>query len=122
MSDPRIAKLADLLVNYCVEVQPGELIAIDGSRAGWPLIEETYRAVLRAGGQPTLIWRENALEEILLKEGNDMQLRHVPEPTRYIYENYDGRIAILAEENTRQLSDADPARQRIRAEGRQVLF
>ena len=122
MSDPRIAKLADLLVNYCVEVQPGELIAIDGSRAGWPLIEETYRAVLKAGGQPTLIWRENALEEILLKEGNDMQLRHVPEPTRYIYENYDGRIAILAEENTRQLSGADSAHQRIRAEGRQVLF
>lgn len=122
MNDPRIQKLAHLLVNYCIAVQPGERIAIDGNRAGWPLIEETFRAVVEAGGQPTLIWRETALEEILLQLGNEAQLRYVPEPTQLIYDTYDGRIAIISEENTRQLSAADPMRQRTRAEGRHSLL
>src|SRR2546423_550577 len=35
MSDPRVAKLADLLVNYSVELQPGQLVRIDADEAKW---------------------------------------------------------------------------------------
>jgi aminopeptidase len=113
MSDPRIQKMARLLVEYCVAVQPGDRVIVNGSRAGFPLIKATFREVLRAGGHPYVGWREDELTEILLKEGSDEQLTHLPEPFRLLYETYDCTINIAAAENTRILSGIDPSRQRI---------
>ena len=55
MSDPRIANLARLLVNYCVETKPGQRVVIQGNAVALPLMRETYRAVLHAGAHP-LTW------------------------------------------------------------------
>ena len=55
MSDPRIKKLADLLVNYSVNVQPNEWVGIFGHMIAEPLVSEVLRAVLEAGGLPTVI-------------------------------------------------------------------
>ena len=38
----------------------------------------------------------DATREILMKEGNDKQLQHVPEPVAYAYRHYDGQIGIDA--------------------------
>jgi len=38
MADPRVDKLADLLVNYSIAVQPGQKIAIQGTSLAEPLI------------------------------------------------------------------------------------
>jgi aminopeptidase len=113
MSDPRIQKMARLLVEYCVEVKPGDRVIVNGGRAAFPLIKETFREVLRAGGLPYVGWREDELMEILLKEGSDEQLEHVPEPSRLLYETYDATINIAAAVNTRILSGIEPARQRV---------
>jgi len=40
MSDPRVAKLADLLVNYSVALQPGQLVRIDAATVAAPLVTE----------------------------------------------------------------------------------
>jgi aminopeptidase len=122
MSDPRVEKLARLLVNYCVAVQPGNTVAIFGNALGFPLIAETYRAVLGAGGHPLVIWQEDELSEIMLKEANEEQLRHIAPPSRLVVETYDCRIHIRAASNTRALSGVDPARQRIAAEASRELM
>ena len=113
MSDPRIQKMARLLVEYCVAVKPGDRVIVNGGRAAFPLVKETFREVLRAGGHPYVGWREDELMEILLKEGSDDQLKHLPEPARLLYETYDSTINISAAGNTRILSGVDPARQRV---------
>lgn len=113
MSDPRIVKLADLLVNYCIQVQSNEQIMIEGSSAGLPLVKETYRAVLQAGGHPTLVWSEPFVEELLLKEGAEEQLRHISQPKKQMYEQFDGRIFVWDSVNTRHLSGVDITKQKI---------
>jgi len=65
MTDPRLIKLADLLTNYCVAVQPGERVVIMGAGVASPLIRETYRQVIRAGGQPMVQMVDDELQEIL---------------------------------------------------------
>jgi aminopeptidase len=122
MKDPRHQKLAALLVNYSIGVQPGEKIAVEGNSASLPLTVEIYREVLKAGGLPSVIWREEAFEEVLLKEGNDAQLLHVSEPLALVYESFDARIAAVGSSNTRSLSSIDPKRQQRRAEGRRGLM
>lgn len=122
MKDPRHQKLAALLVNYSIGVQPGEKIAVEGNALSLPLLTEIYREVLKAGGLPSIIWREPVFEEVLLKEGNDAQLLHVSEPVALVYETFDARIAAVGGENTRALSGVDPKRQQKRAEGRRSIM
>ena len=38
MTDPRVAKLADLLINYSLALGPGQLLRIDGGTVAAPLM------------------------------------------------------------------------------------
>jgi aminopeptidase len=120
MSDPRLARLADVVVGYSTSVRPGDIIRIEGSPASTPLIRELYRAAVRAGGHPTteLIVQETA--EDLLLHGTDEQLEWVPIDVRWNVEHGDVLIAIDAPENTKYLSNVDPARMARRVKGREA--
>ena len=50
MADPRINKLADVLVNYSTKVKPGEWVMVYYHPLAETLAAEVYRAVLQAGG------------------------------------------------------------------------
>jgi aminopeptidase len=120
MSDPRLARLADVVVGYSTSVRPGDIIRIEGSPPSTPLIREMYRAAVRAGGHPTteLIVQETA--EDLLLEGTDAQLEWVPIDVRWNVEHGDVLIVIDAPENTKYLSGVDPARMARRVKGREA--
>jgi aminopeptidase len=76
VSDSRLARLADVLVGYSAGVKPGELVLLETPVIVEPLMEELYRAVLEAGGQPvTRI--DLDLAEVLYREGNDDQIAWV---------------------------------------------
>ena len=122
MTDPRIEKLAHLLVRYCIDVKPRERVLIIGSSVALPLVTETYREVMRAGAHPLLHWNEEPFAEILYEEGNEEQLRYIHEPIRHIYDTYEARIHIGGARNTRTLSNVEPQRQRIRQEATRELL
>ncbi|MCB9422654.1 MAG: aminopeptidase [Ardenticatenaceae bacterium] len=122
MIDPRVQKLARLLVNYSVKVKPGDKVVIRGSMATLPLVTETYREVVQAGGHPLVVWQEPQFEEIMLKEGSDAQLQFIPPTTKLVYEEYDCLIGLSGTDNTRTLSGVDPARQRLaRSAGNELM-
>lgn len=121
MADPRISRLAKLLANYCVEVKPGDKVVINSTISALPLVQETYREVIRAGGHPLTLLLDNSLAEIRLKEANDEQLEFIHPPQKMVMETYDCSIGIRASENTRTLNGVDPARQAIsRNAGREL--
>ncbi len=111
--DPRVTNLAQVLVNYCVDVKPGQLIAIHGLPAAQSLLKETYREVLRAGGFPYFFGSIDGLEEIFYSEASDEQLQHVSKVSEMVANDFDGRIAVLSHSNTRNLSGVDPERQQM---------
>lgn len=121
MGDQRVKKLADLLVSYCLDVNRGEKVLIRGGAHGFPLVKEAYRAIVQAGGHPFVAWEDDEFREIILKEGDDDQIQHVPPPLSLLYETYDCMIACRADNNTRILSAIDPARQQLLAQGRRDL-
>ncbi len=109
MCDPRLQKLADLLVNYSVGVRGGQLVRVRGPAFAEPLLLEIYRAVLAAGAHPLLRLGCEAAEEILLKHGSDGQLRYQHPLTLPEVQSIDASIDLWAEENTKALSQCDPA-------------
>jgi aminopeptidase len=120
--DNRIDKLADLLVNYSVEVKPGEKVVIQGTSACEPMLRALYTKVVQAGGNPFLLVSLPGTDELLYRYGNDDQLRHVPEPFTLVYKTYDCRIAIGSSLNTREMSGVNPAKMVLRSQARTELM
>ena len=55
MTDPRVVKLAQTLVNYSVSVKEKDLVGIVAQPLATPLVQEVLREVLRRGGYPYLL-------------------------------------------------------------------
>src|SRR5688572_19319936 len=121
MRDPRLTKLADVLVNYSVAVREGQLVRISAPPAASPLIAELYRSTLAAGGHPFVRAAPEELQEIKLKEGSDEALRYVSPVDRFEVEQIDCSIGIWAEENTKALTNVDPKRMGMAEAARRPL-
>ena len=121
MRDPRVDKLAQILVRYSTEVQPGDWVLIRGSVAALPLVQATVREVVRAGGNPTLQLEHDEISEILLRESSDEQLAWLAPYEQMMAEQVDVRIGIYGASNTRALSGVDPKRQQVMQNARRHL-
>ena len=83
-TDPRWKQLGDLLVNYSAEVKPGERVMIAMSELeSFPLVKAVYAAAIKAGGFPQVQFLSEKLRHSVLKFGNEVQLRWVPEIEAY---------------------------------------
>ncbi len=110
MSDPRVEKLAQVLVDYSVAVRPGDRVVINGDALAEPLLKEIYVRVLKAGGHPLMMASLPGTEELFFGNASEEQLKHVPKPLELIMDTYDVRISAMAESNTKALSNVDPAK------------
>jgi aminopeptidase len=111
MSDVRIERLGRLLVEYSLDVKPGQIIEIGGNPVASPLIAAIYRNVLLRGGHPIPRIGLPGLAEILFQHASDEQLEYVSPVERYAIEQADGMARVLSDTNTRSLSGIDPERQ-----------
>lgn len=121
MRDPRIDRLADVLVNYSIGVKKGQLVRLAAPPAAMPLIAALYDKVLAAGGQPFVRIAPEETTEMLAKHGSDNQLLFCNPVTLYEYEKIDCSIGIWAEDNTRALTHCDPKRLGIIQSARKPL-
>jgi aminopeptidase len=121
MTDPRVAKLADLLVNYSLELKPGEIVRLDGGTVAAPLVRELYREALRAGANPRTRIEVEGIDVIALGEASDEQLTFISEIDRFEIEKVDAIVTIWGDLNTRALSQSDPKRVSKRIASRRTL-
>lgn len=114
MADQRIDNLARLLTEYCVDVQPGDRVAVMGSTLAEPLMLALMREILRAGGHPHLMPGFPGSDFILYSAANDDQLAYISPQARLAFEEFEGLIQLFSSANTKSLNNIDPSRQRIR--------
>lgn len=119
--DPRIEKLARVLVHYSLRLRAGELVRIGGPALAAPHIAAAYREALLAGAHPAVRVSVEGLEELYYKTATDEQLRFVSELDRHELETLDAELRFLGAYNTRALTRTDPARMRLRREATREL-
>jgi aminopeptidase len=122
MSDPRAARLAELIVGYSLGLERGQVFRIDTSEAGFPLAVELYRAGLRAGAFPFANVALETLFEVLIRDGSEQQLGFLPPTAEQEVDSVDAIATIWAESNTHALGETPPERQQrlIQAERKLV--
>ena len=114
MHDPRIDRLAEVLIRYSLNVQAGQLLRLRGPVSATPLIRALYRETVKAGAHPLLRLSLDGLDEIFFQHANADQLGYVPQVSRDEVEAIDRDMYIIADENTRSLSGVDTAKMAAR--------
>ena len=120
--DPRIEKLADIMVNYSLELKKGDWVKIQGHSLAMPLVKAFYKKALKAGAYPFFNVFDDDLEEIFYKNASDEQLKFISETNKIEVEKLDAVFAIMGRGNTRYLSNVDPSRQQTTMAARKDLF
>ena len=115
MRDPRVIKLADILVNYSTKIKKGETVLIRGDELGKPLLLEVYRKVVEAGGNPLTSVTFEEMNKIFYDCASREQLSHTSKIRLYEAKNCDALIIVHAPANSKALSAVDPAKMTIRS-------
>ncbi|MBA2763629.1 MAG: aminopeptidase [Thermoleophilaceae bacterium] len=122
MRDQRAEKLAAILVQYSTKVQPGDVCVIQSTTTAEPLVQAVYEEVLRAGGLPIMQLSTEGAGAAFYELASDVQLDWIPPTATWTAENADVRIAIMADANSRDLSQADPSKQQRASRARKPLM
>ena len=122
MFDPRLGKLAHVLVNYSTRVRPGQLVRLTAPCLAEPLLGALTREVLLAGGHPMLRIGFEGYDELCIAHAGEEQLRYVNPVAMYEVEKVDVHISVWADANTKNMSRADPAKLSISQAARKPIF
>ena len=115
MVDPRIQKLAKLLVNYSVFVKPNENVIISGSTEAEDLIVAIYKEVILAGGHPILRFSPKGLNYFFYQHAKKHQLEKYPDILEHTINKSHKYIGVGSESNTKELSNCDSKKITARA-------
>lgn len=126
MSDLRVSKFANILVQHSARVVPGDRILLEGTTAAEPLLRELYVQILEKGGHPHLMvalpgTMPFSQDEMYLTYAKDTQLDFVPTFYKLAYEQFEGRIRIHSATNTKGTSNIDPNKIQRRGKATSVI-
>jgi aminopeptidase len=122
MRDQRADALAQILVRYSTGVKKGDVCVIQATTAAEPLVNAVYEEILRAGGHAVLSLSTEDQQASFFDLASDEQLDWVAPTAKWAVEEADVRIGIMADTNTRALSQADPKKQARTQKARKPLL
>ncbi len=108
--DPRVAKLANVLVHYSLELKPGQQMVLRTNPLADELNLAVYTEAVKAGAHVFVMNAIPGAQEAFFKNAADEQLDFVSPIAKLVYDSFDAMLVIGAEFNTRALSGVDPKR------------
>jgi aminopeptidase len=108
MMDPRIEKLANILIDYSCSIKKGEKILLDcyGSTAK-DLLKALIRQVYSSGGIPFYNLKDNSISREIVKNCSHEQLRFMRKIDLAQMKEMDAYVGIRAYENVNEMADVD---------------
>jgi aminopeptidase len=110
VKDPRVEEYAKLLVEQCLDVQPGWQVVVSGGVLARPLIEAVGKLLGQRGAYATqrLSLTGQAINVPWAQEAPAELLDNPPEIETHVFQKADAWVGIEAPENTRELAGVDP--------------
>ncbi len=105
MIDPRITKLAEVLIGYSTALKSGEKILIEAIDVPPEMTCELIRVARRAGGHPVVSLKCNQVTRALLLEGTPEQMDLWAETEALRMGKVDAYIGLRGSPNIAELSD-----------------
>ncbi len=112
VTDPRVEAYAKVLVERCLDVQPGWQVVIRTTPLARPAVEVLVREIARRGAYPILrmgysMW---PIDVVWAGAAPETLLGELAEVDRFACDHMDARITLDAPENTREDAELPPHR------------
>lgn len=111
-------KYAKLLVHHSLELKKKDRLLIISSYLAENLLKEVYLEALKVGAYPEFRVSINGIDKIFYDTANNEQLRYVSPTLKYVIENYEAFLNVLAPFNLKELQNVDPAKKQAVSLGR----
>jgi aminopeptidase len=117
VEDRRVAELAELMVNRCLDVQPGWQVSVRATPLARPLVQEVARAIARRDAYylPRINWGPDRFRADLdwALEAPLELLAELPPIERYAVDHEDARLTIRSPEDVHAGADLSEERRRL---------
>src|SRR4051794_34820091 len=104
MADPRIEKLAKVLVNYSCAVKPGETLLLEAIDVPHAFTKAVVAATAEAGGRPLAMLKSNEVNRALMMAGSPEGWDTITEVERLQMERAQCYIGARGNPNVSELS------------------
>jgi aminopeptidase len=108
MKDPRVEKLADLMVNFSLGIQPKQRVMIQGEIGGEPLMGAIMQKCIQAGAYPFLVPFYSEYFENIFRYAKPDTYADLLKPFMDLVRSFDARVYVYGENNTKFASQFDP--------------
>lgn len=113
MTDPRLVKTAQILLQYSIALKAGDWVLIKANMAAQPLVEEVCRQIWSTGARVSLLWESDALNQIFLSTARDEVLNWLSPVEKLLFEHVDAILYLDASTDPRGLAGIRPDRMRL---------
>ena len=114
--DPRVKKVASLVMRHSLKIQPGEKVMIAAVDDGDKLVEALVAEAYACGAYPFVSLEQTNIRRAIL-EGNATpeMLELMAKPSVVLMEQMDCHVTVSAPYNNNEFSHTDPEKQRLYA-------
>jgi aminopeptidase len=113
MMDPRMGKLADILVNYSLRLRKGERVLIQNNNPEPEFVKAIIAAVHSAGGLAFVALRDKAIERALYIGGSEEQFELQARFERDRMKEMDAYIGFTSQRNSFAWKDVPPEKMEL---------
>lgn len=108
MQDPRLTKLASVLLNHSLTIQPDEKVHISGNTNAKPLIKALIEQIHACGAHPFVDLRDDEITRLEAMQGRQEKYQLTNKWNMERYKDMDAFIQIVGEENDAEFIDVPP--------------
>ena len=113
MIDPRMTKLAEVLIGYSTAMKPGEKVLIEAIDIPLEMTCELIRVTRQAGADPLVTLKSNRVHRALLQNSSESQFNLIADTEAFRMEKVDAYIGLRGNHNIAELSDVSPEAHKI---------
>jgi aminopeptidase len=122
MADPRIKKLAQVMVHYSLGIKRGQKVYMQTSPAAQEFNLAFYEETIKTGAHIDVLTELPGAAEVFFKYANKQQLNYTSPIRELVHTTYDARMVVEAEYNTHELAGVDPKRISLSRKANAPLF
>lgn len=109
-----LARYAQLLVDYCLEIKSGQKLLIQSTTLGLPLVKKVYQYAFERGAIVEYQLDFEGKDEIFKNHASDYQLQYIPELIQKAFSTFDAYLNIRAPFDLNASVDLTPEKNKIR--------
>ena len=113
MTDPRIEKLADLLINYSCGLQAGEKVLLEAIDVPNAFTTAVVKAAAKAGGSALVLLKSNEVNRALMLHGTEGSWGLAADVEKLQMQNVQCYIGARGSTNVSELSDVPADKQKL---------